>query len=81
VQEQADPKKGAASGGKAPPLPKAFEFDHVFGSSANQENVFREVSPLVTSVVDGYHASIIAYGQTGSGKTWTMEVCHLEFII
>jgi len=73
VQEQADPKKsGAAS--KAPPLPKAFEFDHVFGSAASQEHVFHEVSPLVTSVVDGYHASIMAYGQTGSGKTWTMEV-------
>ena len=31
------------------------------------------MSPLVTSVMDGYHASIIAYGQTRSGKTYTME--------
>ena len=35
--------------------------------------MFSEVCPLVTSVMDGYHASIIAYGQTGSGKTFTMD--------
>ena len=31
------------------------------------------MSPLVTSVLDGYNVCIFAYGQTGSGKTYTME--------
>lgn len=30
------------------------------------------MSPLVTSVLDGYNVCIFAYGQTGSGKTYTM---------
>ena len=38
-----------------------------------QEDVFAEVCPLITSVVDGYNLCILAYGQTGSGKTYTME--------
>lgn len=47
---------------------REFEFDAVFGPAAAQEDVFREVAPLVRSAVDGYNACILAYGQTGSGK-------------
>jgi len=35
--------------------------------------IYADVSPLVTSVLDGYNVCIFAYGQTGSGKTFTME--------
>jgi len=35
--------------------------------------VYADVSPLVTSVLDGYNLCIFAYGQTGTGKTFTME--------
>ena len=35
--------------------------------------VYEEVAPLVTSVLDGYNVTILAYGQTGSGKTFTMD--------
>jgi hypothetical protein len=35
--------------------------------------VFREVEPLVTSVMDGYEAAILAYGQTGSGKVHILK--------
>ncbi|PHT60909.1 hypothetical protein T459_35238 [Capsicum annuum] len=52
---------------------KIFDFNRVFGSSATQEDVFRDTKPLVRSVMDGYNVCIFAYGQTGSGKTYTMS--------
>ena len=45
-----------------------FEFEQVFQTASTQEQVFGEVSDLVTSVMDGYNVCIFAYGQTGSGK-------------
>nr|CCA14324.1 kinesinlike protein putative [Albugo laibachii Nc14] len=51
---------------------KAWEFDHVFDASSTQEEIFTEIKPLVTSILDGYNVCIFAYGQTGSGKTHTM---------
>lgn len=48
---------------------KTWEFDHIFGTSSTQEELFNEVEPLVTSILDGYNVCIFAYGQTGSGKT------------
>ncbi|GBG25436.1 Kinesin, putative [Hondaea fermentalgiana] len=50
-----------------------FEFDAVFAQKSTQEQVFEDISPLVTSTLDGYDVCIFAYGQTGSGKTFTME--------
>jgi Tfp pilus assembly pilus retraction ATPase PilT len=38
-----------------------------------QDDVYKEVEPLVRSVLDGYNGCIFAYGQTGSGKTYTMD--------
>ncbi|KAL2514823.1 P-loop containing nucleoside triphosphate hydrolase superfamily protein [Forsythia ovata] len=52
---------------------KQFKFDHVFRPEDDQETVFLQTMPIVTSVLDGYNVCIFAYGQTGTGKTYTME--------
>jgi len=51
---------------------RTWEFDKVFDTKSDQSQVYNEVSPLVTSVMDGYNVCIFAYGQTGTGKTFTM---------
>lgn len=52
---------------------KHFEYDRVFQPSESQSAVYKEVSPMVQSSMDGFHSCIFAYGQTGSGKTYTMQ--------
>lgn len=49
-----------------------YAFDKVFTASDEQQHVYDELSPLVTSVLDGFNVCVMAYGQTGSGKTYTM---------
>ncbi|XP_022100787.1 kinesin-like protein KIF25 [Acanthaster planci] len=51
---------------------KTFEFERVYGPQDCQSEIFDEVQPLLTSLLDGYNVCIMAYGQTGSGKTYTM---------
>ncbi|KAB2621454.1 kinesin-4-like [Pyrus ussuriensis x Pyrus communis] len=55
---------------------KQFKFDHVFRPEGNQEAVFAQTRPIVSSVLNGYNVCIFAYGQTGTGKTFTMEGTH-----
>ncbi|XP_063297850.1 kinesin-like protein KIF25 [Pelobates fuscus] len=57
---------------------KIYNFERVFHPSESQNSVFQDVSPLITSVLDGYNVCIMAYGQTGSGKTYTMMGPHWE---
>ena len=54
-------------------LGKRFTYDALFDGHAGNEDVFRAAAlPLLDSVLQGYHGTILAYGQTGSGKTHTM---------
>ena len=51
-----------------------FHVDSVFGSFAEQQEIFdNSVRPIISEVLDGFEATVFAYGQTGTGKTYTME--------
>lgn len=53
---------------------QTYSFDHVYDQSARQRDVYdNSADPAVSSVLQGYNATLIAYGQTGTGKTYTME--------
>lgn len=54
--------------------------DKVIPTNFSQEQIFKEVSPIITSCIDGYNVCIFAYGHTGSGKTYTMEVTTVIYI-
>eukprot|EP01064_Diplonema_japonicum_P013469 TRINITY_DN2101_c0_g2_i1.p1 TRINITY_DN2101_c0_g2~~TRINITY_DN2101_c0_g2_i1.p1 ORF type:complete len:698 (+),score=179.99 TRINITY_DN2101_c0_g2_i1:60-2153(+) len=71
--EVSEPPSAGVTGVVKASKSSMFEFDKVFSQSSSQSDIFREVSQLVQSVLDGYKVCIFAYGQTGSGKTYTME--------
>ena len=51
-----------------------FVFDHVFGQSATQEQVFNKCAvSICNDTLEGFNGTIFAYGQTGAGKTHTMS--------
>ncbi|CAJ0958792.1 unnamed protein product, partial [Mesorhabditis belari] len=47
--------------------------DRIIPTHFTQQQIFDEISPIITSCIDGYNVCIFAYGHTGSGKTYTME--------
>ncbi|KAI9250737.1 P-loop containing nucleoside triphosphate hydrolase protein [Sporodiniella umbellata] len=58
---------------------KHFSFDHVFGTTSTQEDVFSAVGDnLIRKFIEGYNITILAYGQTSSGKTHTMGTASVK---
>ncbi|XP_069056962.1 kinesin-like protein KIF18B [Pleurodeles waltl] len=50
-----------------------FMFDHVFGETSSQQEVFQHTTKdILDGVLNGYNCSVFAYGATGAGKTHTM---------
>ncbi|KAF7113163.1 hypothetical protein RHSIM_RhsimUnG0154300 [Rhododendron simsii] len=52
---------------------KEFKFDHVFRLEDDEDAVFVQTSPMLTSVFDGHDVCICSYGQAGTGKVFTLE--------
>lgn len=52
---------------------KTYKVDQVYGSQADQRDIFERVAlPLYHDFMNGYNVTILSYGQTGTGKTYTM---------
>jgi len=52
---------------------RGWDFDHVFGDSATQEDLYRRCGlRLAVDLLNGGSGALVVYGQTGSGKTHTM---------
>jgi myosin heavy subunit len=58
---------------------KVWEFDEVFDTNTTQEQVYQDVSALVTSVLDGYNVCIFAYGQTGKSIVFFTSFIRISF--
>ncbi|KAF9901001.1 hypothetical protein EC991_006617 [Linnemannia zychae] len=56
---------------KGPQCP--FTFDKVFAPTSSQEDVFNDVSQMLSSVLSGGSACVLAYGSTEAGKSYTLE--------
>ncbi|KAK9907558.1 hypothetical protein WJX75_005941 [Coccomyxa subellipsoidea] len=49
-----------------------YGFDRVFSPEEGQEAVYKEVSSLVSAVMEGANGCVLAFGQSGSGKAHTL---------
>ncbi|XP_078168604.1 P-loop containing nucleoside triphosphate hydrolases superfamily protein isoform X1 [Carex rostrata] len=52
---------------------KEFVVDRAFDQNSTQEDIYKEVEPVIKSAFDGHNVCVLTYGQTGTGKTYTME--------
>lgn len=58
---------------------QTFGFDRIFDDNATQVDVYESTTkPLLSSVLDGYNATVFAYGATGCGKTHTITGTHQQ---
>lgn len=58
---------------------QTFGFDRIFDENATQVDVYESTTKtLLSSVLDGYNATVFAYGATGCGKTHTITGTHQQ---
>ncbi|KAI1444220.1 P-loop containing nucleoside triphosphate hydrolase protein [Annulohypoxylon stygium] len=50
-----------------------YEFERIFGPHETNNDIFKEISSLIQSVIDGKKACIFCYGKSRAGKTYTMS--------
>ena len=59
---------------------RTFKFSGGILHDATQERVYSEVGQgVISSVLQGYNATVLCYGQTGAGKTFTMTGTHSSY--
>ncbi|AAS51237.1 ACR010Cp [Eremothecium gossypii ATCC 10895] len=52
---------------------RTYTVDKVFGPSADQSLIFKEIAePLFDDFMKGYNCTVLVYGMTSTGKTYTM---------
>jgi kinesin family member 18/19 len=58
---------------------QTFGFDRIFDENASQTDIYESTTKqLLSSVLDGYNATVFAYGATGCGKTHTITGTHQQ---
>ncbi|KAF9921082.1 kinesin-like nuclear fusion protein [Linnemannia zychae] len=50
-----------------------FTFDKVFAASSSQEDIFMDISQMLSSVISGGNACVFAYGASKSAKSFTLN--------
>ena len=63
VEDQADSRRPR----------RRFEFNQVYGPTAEQAKVFEDVRPMIAQTLQGFNICALMHGAQGSGKTYTME--------
>ena len=44
---------------------KTYTYDNIFSQNSTQEEIYRQISPLVKDTVRGFNTTVFAYGCTG----------------
>ena len=52
---------------------RRFEFNQVYGPTAEQSKVFEDVRPMISQTLQGFNVCALMYGGSGSGKSFTLE--------
>ena len=61
-----------AGGIKSHNAMNTYVLDHVFPPSSKQEDVYKQLKPILAECFQGINCTVYCYGQTGTGKTHTM---------